>query len=65
MERGDRIGAYWCNRAYFRVLQWCTLFARPGVFLHLRVDGARGRQLRHLEHVVAAMEREAGLRSGS
>ena len=69
MEREDRIGTYWCNRAYFRVLQWCARFDRPGIFLHLRVDGARGRQLRHLEHVVAAMEREAAevtcLRSAS
>lgn len=62
MEREDRIGSYWCNRAYFRVLQWCTLFARPGVFLHLRVEGDRARQLLHLDHAVRAMEREAGLR---
>jgi len=58
MEREERIGSYWCNRAYYRVLQWCALFGRPGVFLHQRVDGARGAQLRHLEHVVTAMERE-------
>ena len=58
MEREDRIGSWWCNRAYFRVLQWCRLFGRHGVFLHLRVEGDRARQLRHLEHVVAAMERE-------
>jgi len=58
MEREDRIGSYWCNRVYFRLLQWCTRFARPGVFLHLRVDGDRGHQLRHLQHAVTAMERE-------
>ena len=57
MEREDRIGSYWCNRAYFRVLQWCRIFGKHGVFLHLRVEGDRPRQLRHLEHVVAAMER--------
>ena len=56
MSREDRIGTYWCNRAYFRVLEWCRRFARPAVFLHLRVDGDRERQVRHLEHVLARME---------
>lgn len=57
MEREDRIGSYWCNRAYFRVLQWCRFIRVPAVFLHFRVDGDRRRQLGHLEHVVAEMER--------
>ena len=56
MERADRIGAYWCNRAYYRVLEWCQLFHRPAVFLHLRVEGHRARQLRHLDHAVRFME---------
>jgi hypothetical protein len=59
MAREDRIGSYWCNRAYFRILQWCIRFGRPGLFLHLRVDGDRARQLRHVGHAVQAMEREA------
>jgi pyrrolidone-carboxylate peptidase len=61
MERGDRIGSYWCNRAYWRVLEWCQLFHRPAVFLHLRVGGDRARQADHAAHVLACMERAAGL----
>ena len=57
MEREDRIGSYWCNRAYWRVLEWTQLFHRPAVFLHFRVGGDRERQVAHLAHVVAAMER--------
>jgi pyrrolidone-carboxylate peptidase len=60
MDRADRIGAFWCNRAYFRVLQWCRRFERPGVFLHLRVDGDRARQARHVEHVLGEMQRAVG-----
>ena len=56
MEREDRIGSYWCNRAYWRVLQWCRLFSRPAIFLHFRVEGDRRNQLFHLEHVRAEME---------
>jgi hypothetical protein len=56
MARRDRIGAFWCNRVYFRVLQWCNRFARPGVFLHLRTEGDLERQVRHLEHAVKAMD---------
>jgi len=56
MERRERIGAFWCNRVYFRVLQWCNRFARPGVFLHLRTEGDLERQVRHLEHAVKAMD---------
>ena len=56
MERRDRIGAYWCNRVYFRALQWCNRFARPGVFLHLRTGGDLARQVRHLDHVLKAMD---------
>jgi hypothetical protein len=59
MEREDRIGSWWCNRAYYRVLEWCLRFERPAVFLHLRAGGDRGRHVAHLEHAVAAMEREA------
>jgi len=55
MRRRDGIGSWWCNRAYWRVLEWCQLFHRPAVFLHLRVAGDRSRQLRHLEHVVDRM----------
>lgn len=55
MERKDRIGSYWCNRAYWRVLEWCLRFERPAVFLHLRVDGDRDRQRSHLEHVLSVM----------
>ncbi len=56
LEREPRIGAYWCNRVYFRILDWARWNPRPVVFLHLRVDGDRSRQRTHLEHVVAAME---------
>jgi len=56
MERRDRIGSWWSNRAYFRILQWCNRFARPGVFLHVRTDGDLERQVRHLDHVVKAMD---------
>lgn len=56
MERRDRIGSWWCNRAYFRILQWCNRFARPGVFLHVRTEGDLERQVRHLDHVVKAMD---------
>ena len=57
MEREDRIGSYWCNRAYWRVLEWTQLFHRPAVFLHFRVGGDRERQLHHLAHVVDSTER--------
>lgn len=60
MDRADRIGSWWCNRAYFRVLEWCGLFHRPAAFLHLRVEGNRARQIRHLEYTVSHME--SGLR---
>jgi hypothetical protein len=56
MDRADRIGSWWCNRAYYRVLEWCQLFHRPAAFLHLRVEGNRDRQLRHLQHAVRFME---------
>jgi len=56
MERRDRIGAFWCNRVYFRALQWCNRFARPGVFLHLRTSGDLGRQVGHLDHVLKALD---------
>jgi pyrrolidone-carboxylate peptidase len=59
MEREDRIGSFWCNRTYYRVLQWCNLFGRPSVFLHLRVDGDRARQGEHLAQVVERMEQAA------
>lgn len=57
MEREERIGSYWCNRAYYRVLEWCLRFERPAAFLHLRVDGDRGRQGVHLEHAVKEAEK--------
>ena len=56
MERRDRIGAFWCNRVYFRALQWCNRFARPGVFLHVRTGGDLARQVKHLDHVLRAMD---------
>jgi len=61
MEREDRIGSYWCNRAYYRVLEWCLRFGRPALFLHLRVEGDRGRQGAHLDHAVREVERAAGI----
>ncbi len=65
MEREDRIGSYWCNRAYYRVLEWCLRFERPALFLHLRAGGDRGRHVAHLEHAVAAMERQVGTGAGA
>jgi pyrrolidone-carboxylate peptidase len=65
MEREERIGSFWCNRAYYRILEWCLRFERPAAFLHLRVDGDRGRQGVHLEHAVREAEkavRSAGVR---
>lgn len=64
MEREERIGTYWCNRAYFLLLQWCARFERPAVFLHLRVEGDRERQALHLDHVVRALERETAAVQG-
>jgi hypothetical protein len=55
MEREDRIGSYWCNRVYFRLLRWCLVLGRPGAFLHFRVEGDRARQAAHLAHVAAWM----------
>jgi len=60
MEREVRIGAYWCNRIYFRALEWSHIHRIPAVFLHLRVGCDRRRQREHLEHVVAHMERVVG-----
>ncbi|MHC4924619.1 MAG: C15 family peptidase [Planctomycetota bacterium] len=57
MESEERIGSYWCNRVYYLDLQWSNGRGHPVVFLHLRVHGSRERQLEHLEHVVAHMER--------
>jgi pyrrolidone-carboxylate peptidase len=59
MEREDRIGSYWCNLAYYRILEWCLRFERPTAFLHLRVDGDRGRQGAHLDHVLREAARAA------
>lgn len=59
MEREDRIGSHWCNLAYYRILEWCLRFERPAAFLHLRVDGDRGRQGAHLDHVLREAARAA------
>jgi hypothetical protein len=56
LEREDRIGSYWCNRVYFRLLRWCLTLGRPGAFLHFRVEGDRARQAAHLAHVAARLE---------
>jgi hypothetical protein len=56
MDREDRIGSFWCNRVWFRALQWSLRFERPAIFLHLRVGGDRARQLAHLRHCVQWME---------
>ncbi len=57
MEREERIGSYWCNRAYYRILEWCIRFERPAVFLHLRVGSDRTNHVAHLEHALGIMAR--------
>jgi hypothetical protein len=57
MERQVRIGNFYCNRVYLRGLEHTSLRKRPAVFLHLRVDGDRGRQIGHVKYVLDEMER--------
>jgi hypothetical protein len=56
LARGPSIGRYWCNRVYFRILEWTLVHPRPAVFLHMRVEGDRARQRGHLDHVVARLD---------
>ena len=56
------IGTFWCNRIYYRALQWGDPRSRPVLFVHLGVFGQLNEKLATMRAILELMLANVGLR---